>query len=458
MTDILSIARTAVVDLSNFVCGYPLFFLLIGGGLVLFIYSHAVSLRHFRSSIRAITTKNSGEGQISSFQALMSTISATVGMGNIAGVAIALSMGGPGAIFWMWMSALVGMSTKFFEGSLAIMYKGKDNLGEVQGGPMYMIIHGLGKKWAPLARFFACAAMIGTLCVMQANQLTESITTVFTTPAGIENTLTLRFIIGVVMCALVSAVVLGGIGRISKLATKVVPTMVTMYFVLVAVVMVLNYHLLPQVFTDIFHGAFNLRAGLGGMAGVALIGARRAAYVNEAGIGTASLMHGASRNNEPIREGLIAMIGPAIDSGLVCTLTAIPILIAGNYHVEGVKGLTIALGAFESLLPGYGHYLLMVIVMIFAFSTMFSYSYYGQKCTGFLFGMQNARYYNYFYLFMIIIACMIPLDTVVSIMDLSFALMAFPTMFTLLCLAPKVKARMDDYFSRERAYLAAKKR
>lgn len=451
MTDFINIIKSAIVNISDFVCGYPLFFLLIGGGLFLFIYSGVVPLRHFSSSIRALRKKGAtGEGQISSFQALMSTISSTVGMGNIAGVAIALAMGGPGAIFWMWVSALVGMSTKFFEGSLAIMYKGTDNRGEIQGGPMYMITKGLGEKWLPMAKFFAFFAMIGTLCVMQANQLTESITTVFTTPAGIENTLLLRFVIGVVVCSLVAVVMLGGIERISKIATKIVPLMVGGYFILVFGIMVIYYDRLPGVFAEIFNQAFNWEAGFGAMAGIAIIGARRAMYVNEAGVGTASLMHGASRNNEPVREGLIAMIGPAIDSGLVCTLTAIPILIAGNYDVDGVKGLTIALGAFEGLLPGYGQYLLMVIVMIFAFSTMFSYSYYGTKCTGFLFGRQNAKYYDYFYLVMIVVACMISLDTVVSIMDLSFALMAFPTMFTVLRLAPKVRARMNDYFAHEK--------
>ena len=185
----------------------------------------------------------------------------------------------------------------------------------------------------------------------------------------------------------------------------------------------------------------------GGILGTALTGARRAAYVNEAGVGTASMMHGASRNDNPIREGLVAMIGPAIDSGLVCTLTAFPILIAGNYASEGgIKGLYIALNSFEQLLPGYGHYLLMVMVFFFAFSTMFSYSYYGLKCTNFLFGAENAKYYNYFYLVMIVVAAMIPLGAVVAIMDLAFALMALPTMTSLLLLAPRGQEKDEGIF------------
>ena len=452
MNEFLNNISDWIVAASDHVCGSPEFLLLIGGGIFLFFYSGAVSIRHLPASIRALRHKqsnNSGKttGQISSIQALMSAIAATVGMGNIAGVAIALTVGGPGVIFWMWVSAIVGMSTKFFEGTLAIMYKGRDTNGELQGGPMYMMVNGLGPKWKPMAVAFSCFGLIGTLCFMQANQLVESVTTVFTTPAGIENTLFLRFIMGVVITIIVGTVILGGIGRIAKLASRIVPTMVVVYFIMVAVIMVLNIDKIPGIFASIFQNAFSMKAGFGAFAFVALTGARRAAYVNEAGIGTASMMHGASKNTDPIREGLVAMIAPAIDSGIVCTLTAIPILIAGNYvGVTDVKGLFIALGAFGQLLP-FGQYFLMAIVFFFAFSTMFSYSYYGQKCTNFLFGAKNAKYYNYFYLVMIIVAAMIPLKTLVSVMDLAFALMALCTMTTLILLAPRVKTLMKSYFA-----------
>lgn len=315
-----------------------------------------------------------------------------------------------------------------------------------KGGTMYIILHGLGERWKPFAYFFAVVGLIGTLCVMQANQLVESVTTVFTTPAGIENTLGLRFVMGIVISLVVGAVIIGGIRRISVISAKIVPVMVTYYMLLVFVILCLNFDKLPGVLASIFQSAFSLEAGIGGILGTALTGARRAAYVNEAGVGTASMMHGASRNDNPIREGLVAMIGPAIDSGLVCALTAFPILIAGNYASEGgIKGLYIALNSFEQLLPGYGHYLLMVF--FFAFSTMFSYSYYGLKCTNFLFGAENAKYYNYFYLVMIVVAAMIPLGAVVAIMDLAFALMALPTMTSLLLLAPRVRRKMKEYFA-----------
>ncbi|MDD6829503.1 MAG: alanine/glycine:cation symporter family protein [Bacteroidales bacterium] len=429
-----------IATVSDFVCGYPLFILLIGGGLFLFIYSGFVPLRKFGASIKALGHKSDGEGQISSLQALMTTISSTVGMGNIAGVAIAICMGGPGAIFWMWVSALLGMATKFFEGTLAIMYRGRDENGNVKGGPMYMMTEGVSPKLRPLAIFFAFFGMIGCFCVMQANQLTESITTVLTEPMGIATTLPVKLIIGVVMASLVAVVVVGGIDRISKLATKIVPFMVSVYFLLVLIVIVLYIDRLPGVFSQIVSSAFDFKAGFGAVAGIAIIGARRAMYVNEAGVGTASLMHGASKNSDPVREGLVAMLGPAIDSGLVCTLTAIPIIMAGNYEVEGVKGLAIALNSYEALLPGWGKYMLMVVVTFFAFSTMFSYSIYGIKCASYLFGDKNGQMYKYLYLAVILLSCVASLSTVVSIMDFAFAMMAFATMSTILYLSPRVKA------------------
>ena len=452
MGDMLEKLSDWIVAASDAVCGYPEFFLLIGGGLFLFIYSGAVSIRRLPWALRVLREKQASDsgkqsGQISSVQALLSAIAATVGMGNIAGVAIALSIGGPGTVFWMWVSALVGMATKFFEGTLSIMYKGRDSAGEVQGGPMYIITQGLGKKWKPLAVAFSIFGLVGTLCFMQANQLVESVTTVFTTPMGIENTVTLRFIMGVVMVLIVGAVILGGIKRIALLASRIVPVMVVLYLIMVLVIMALNFREIPSVFGKIFESAFDLRAGFGAFAYVALTGARRAAFVNEAGVGTASMMHGASKNTEPVREGLIAMLGPAIDSGLVCTLTSIPIIIAGNYvGLTDPKGLYVALGAWGQLLPGIGQLLLMAIVFFFAFSTMFSYSYYGQKCTNYLFGAHNVKWYNYYYLAMIVVAAVIPLKTMVSIMDLAFALMALCTMFTIIVLSPRVKRQMKEYF------------
>jgi AGCS family alanine or glycine:cation symporter len=259
---------------------------------------------------------------------------------------------------------------------------------------------------------------------------------------------------------IVACVILGGIKRISKVATKVVPAMVAMYFLLVAYIIVTHLNAVPGVFAAIFTEAFTVKAGVGGgigaLASIALIGIRRAALVNEAGVGTASMMHGASKNNEPVREGLVAMIGSSIDSGLVCTLTAIAILIQrdvlalGNGVSGSIAGLSVALQAFDASIPGVGKYLLLAMLFFFAFSTMFSYSYYGQKCTGFLFGAKYSKYYNIFFLIMLVVAAMIPLKAAVGLIDIAYALMAFPTMITLFILSPKVKAEMKKYFAKNK--------
>lgn len=445
-----------IVGFSDFICGYPLFILLIGGGLFFLVYSRFAPLRRFGSAVRALRVRDDkADGQISSFEALASAIAATVGLGNIAGVAIALSMGGPGAIFWMWVSAVVGMATKFFEGTLAVMFRGRDSRGEVQGGPMYMITSGLGPKWKPLAVFFSISGLFGTLCVMQSNQLTESIMTLFVSPE--HNTASGRCIIGIAISIIVAFVIFGGIRRISRVASRLVPVMVGAYMLLILYIIASHITLVPGVFRDIFVGAFSVRAGLGGAAGsivaVALTGVRRAALVNEAGVGTASMMHGASRNSEPVREGLVAMLGPSIDSGLVCTLTAIAILVGRAIDPSvlpaggDIKGLAVALNAFDAAIPVAGRYLLFIIVLCFAFSTMFSYSYYGQKCLGYLLGADKGRWYNWFFLVMLVVTAVIPLRVAVSFIDIAFAMMAFPTMMTLLLLAPKARREMDIYFS-----------
>lgn len=452
MSQLLNEVGVMIVSFGNWLWGLPLFLLLIGGGLWFLVYSGFVPFRYFGRAIKSLRKKeDSAPGQISSFEALASAIASTVGMGNISGVAVAITMGGPGTIFWMWVSAVVGMATKFFEGTLTIMFKGKDSSGEVQGGPMYVITEGLGKSWKPLAVFFSIFGLIGTLCLMQANQLTEAITTVITTPMGIESSMLLKFIIGLSMTIIVAVVVLGGIKRISRVAAKLVPTMVLMYFLLVGYILITHISSVPEVFASIFREAFQFKAGLGGLAGSAIIiGARRAAFVNEAGVGTASMMHGASKNTEPVREGLVAMIGPAIDSGLVCTLTALAILINGDYEVSKLQGIQMAMNSFEQSIPGIGQYLLLGMAVIFAFSTMFSYSYYGVKCTNYLFGAKYAHFYNYFFLIMLVVGAVISLDVVVGVIDSAYALMAIPTMFTLLVLSPKVKREMKIYFNNQK--------
>ena len=457
-----------IVQVADFLCGYPLFFLLLGGGTYLFLSSGMVSLRRLPEALKELRTKSdSRTGQISSAQALAGVVAATVGLGNIAGVAIALVMGGPGAIFWMWISALVGMATKYHEGVLAVMYRGKDDAGNQQGGPMHIITKGLGPKWTPLARFFAVAGMFGTLCIMNANQLTEAFVTTFSTPEGLasngflssigsltgmENGDVYKLLFGITVALIVALVILGGIKRIARVASVMVPFMVGVYFLMVLYIILMNFGDVPGVFRRIFSEAFNLRAGVGALAGIAIIGARRAALVNDAGIGTASIMHGASRNNRPVREGLIAMLGPGIDSGLVCTLTAVAILLCVPEvsETQGMQGLSIAMTAFSRGIP-YGEYLLMFIVVCFALSSMFSYSFYGSTCASYLFGSKKAKWYVYAFILSLVIFAVVPLGIAVGLCDLFYALMAIPTMITVLVLSRRVRAATREYFSKKTA-------
>ncbi len=437
-----------LTDIADAVCGYPLFILLIGGGLFLLFASGFVSLRRLPEAIRALRARQSaGHGEISSAQALASVVAATVGMGNIAGVAIALVMGGPGAVFWMWVSAIVGMCTKYHEGVLAVKYRTFDQSNRPYGGPMHIIRHALSRRWWPLATLFAVAGMFGTLCILNANQLTEATMSTVSNFTEIENPLMVKAIIGVSIASVVTLVIVGGVKRIASVATVLVPFMVGAYFLIVIYIVLTHLSEVPEAIASIFREAFTLRAGWGGLAGIAIIGARRAMLVNDAGVGTASIMHGTSANREPVREGLVAMLGPAIDSGFVCTLTALALLLCGDLtSVEGVKGLDVAMGAFGSAIPG-GQYMLMVIVACFAMSSMFSYSFYGSRCATYLFGTKGERYYIWFFIATLIIFAIVPLKAAVGLCDLFYALMAFPTMIMLLRLHKTVRKESRRYFN-----------
>ncbi len=446
-----------ITEIADIICGYPLFIALIGGGLFLFLYSGMISLRKLPHSIKALRMKQSaGHGEISSAQALASVVAATVGMGNIAGVAIALVMGGPGAIFWMWVSAIVGMSTKYHEGVLAVKYRSYAKDGSPHGGPMHIIRHALSAKWAPMASLFAVAGMFGTLCIINANQLTEAALSTVNSISPVSNTLMAKSIIGITIAAIVALVTIGGVQRIARVASVLVPFMVGAYFIMVMYIILTHITYLPDAFASIFREAFSLKAGWGALAGVAIIGARRAALVNDAGVGTASIMHGTSACKEPVREGLVAMLGPAIDSGFVCTLTALAILLCGDISsTDGIKGLEVAMDAFGATIPG-GRYLLMVIVACFALSSMFSYSFYGSRCTAYLFGQRRARYYIWFFIATLVIFAIVPLNAAVGLCDLFYAFMAFPTMLTLILLRRDVRDETTRYFAENRETSAVK--
>ncbi|WP_218824261.1 alanine/glycine:cation symporter family protein [Pontibacter ummariensis] len=447
-----------LVAFSNTAWGMPLLILLMGGGFFFMFYSGFLPFRHLGHSVNVLRGKYddpNDPGDINHFEALSSALAATVGMGNISGVAVALATGGPGVLFWMWVSAFVGMATKFFTCSLAIMYRGKDTKGHPQGGPMYVVTEGLGKKWKPLAVFFAVAGLFGTLPIFQANQLTQVILEVVLVPNGLVagNTFWPSLIIGFVLVIITSLVIFGGIERIGQVAGKMVPSMVVLYMLAVFYIMAVNYTAVPAAFALIFEDAFSADAVLGGAVGAIIIaGARRAAFSNEAGIGTASMMHGAAKTDEPIREGLVAMLGPLIDTIIVCTLTGLAIIVTGAWQNSDGNGVTMTATAFDTAIPGIGSYILVLCVLIFAFTSLFSYSYYGTKCFSFLFGARYKHYYNYFYVTTIIFGAVATITAVIALIDGMYAMMAIPTMVSALLLSPKVMAAARAYFKRMREF------
>lgn len=437
--------------------GLPLLILLIGGGLYLLIRIKFLPFRYLGHAVAVLRGKYDDDndiGEITHFQALMTALSSTVGMGNIAGVAVAIAIGGPGAVFWMWVSAVIGMSTKFFTATLAILYRGKDSEGETQGGPMYFITEGLGKKWMPMAIVFSVAGLVGALPVFNVNQLTQAINDILLKPAGLYNGFKTDLIIGLVLAAITAIVILGGLSRISKTVSKLVPGMVALYFVLVLTILGIHIDVVPKYLVLIFTDAFSANfykgdAFLGGViGGIILLGIRRGAFSNEAGIGTAPMAHGAAKTNEPIREGLVAMLGPAIDTLVVCTLTALAILVTGVWQSSEANGVSLTASAFEESIPIYGKFGLLLCIAIFSISSLFSYSYYGTKCMSFLFGAKNKGIYNYFYIVSILVGATTSLSMMINLIDTFFAMMAIPTMTATIILAPKVIKQAKIYFEK----------
>ena len=418
------------------------------------VYSRFLPYQYFGHAINILRGKYQNPddpGEISPFQALSGALAATVGMGNISGVAVAIATGGPGAVFWMSVSALVGIATKFFTCTLAVMYRGKDSEGNIQGGPMYVIVEGLGKKWKPLAIFFCVAGFFGATPIFQANQLIQVVHDVVLYPNNFASpdSLTSNVIVGVIVTILVAIVIFGGIKRIANVASKLVPAMVLLYGLGVLVIMIQYYDNVIPSFMLILKDAFTADAALGGAVGMIIItGARRAAFSNEAGIGTSPMMHGAAQTKEPVREGLVAMMEPAIDTMIVCTLTGLSILVTGAWKDPDANGISLTAKAFELAMPGIGPYILMTCVAIFAITTIFGLSYYGKKCFSFLVGAKYGDYFNYWYIMLIILGSVLSLQAVFSFIDFAYALMSIPTVISAVLLAPKVKAAAKDYFER----------
>jgi AGCS family alanine or glycine:cation symporter len=441
---------------ANYAWGPWLLCLLLGGGFYFLIRSRFAPffyLRHALDLVRGKFDNPNDPGHINHFSALTAAMAGTIGMGNIAGVALAIQIGGPGAIFWMWMTAILGIATKFFTCSLAVMYRGYDDNGELQGGPMYVIREALPKRWHFLASIFACVGLIGCLPALQSNQLIQIFRDLVVIDQGLlgadEDPFIFNLTSGIVLAGITGAVIFGGLHRIAGTARVLVPVMTAVYLVAVLVALTLNAGAIPAAFAMILTDAFTGEAAAGGsLLAVVLYGVQRGAYSNEAGMGTESLVHGAAKTNEPIREGLVAMIGPIVDTLIVCTATALMILIAGTWQSDASQGVTLTANAFSTLLGPAGTLVVFVCVLCFATTTIFTYSFYGSQCASFVFGTKYINVYRMVFVLSIVLIAVVSIESAVSLIDGSFALMAIPTMVSAILLAPKVLDAAKIYFAK----------
>lgn len=441
-------------SINDFVWGVPAMVLIIGVGLYLTIRFKFIQVRKFGLAIRETLgklfkkKKDTGEGAVSPFQAVCTALASTVGTGNIAGVAGAIAIGGPGAVFWMWVSALLGMCTKFVEVVLALMYREKNKDGEWCGGPMYYIKNGLGKKWTWLGYVFAAFGVItvfGTGNATQVNTIVASINSslynfgLIAKPEGKGN---VNLIIGIIIAFLVGMILLGGIKRLAAVTEKLVPIMALIFILLGLGVIAIRINRVPAVFTMIFEGAFAPRAVTGGIVGSIFIamkrGVSRGIFSNEAGLGTASIAHASADNDNPVHQGLFGIFEVFMDTIVICTLTSLIILCSGvtiNFGKDAGAELTIS-----GLTETYGSWVSIIVAVAlccFAFSTILGWGLYGQRCAEFIFGTKIIRPFLVVYVFVSILGATMDLGTIWSIADTFNGLMAIPNLIALILLSPK---------------------
>lgn len=438
----------------------PLIVLVLVLGGIFFTFRFGfINIRLFRHSIDVIRgkyDKKDDTGEITHFQALTSALSATVGLGNIAGVAIAISVGGPGAVFWMWVTAFFGMSMKFSSCTLAHVYRRVSDDGHVQGGPMVYLEDGIKEivpALAPLGKFFAVMfavvmvfAAFGAGNMFQANQTASIITMlVFDGNERIE----IQLGLGIIMAFLAGIVLIGGIKRIGEITSKIVPAMCVFYCTICLLIILMNISEIGSMFGSIFSNAFAPSAAFGGFIGVLVQGMRRAAFSNEAGLGSAAIAHAAAKTDEPVREGVVAMIGPFIDTIVICTMTALTILITGSHlDTGGLEGVQITARAFGQL-GGAVPIILCLAVFVFAYSTMISWGYYAERCIEYLFGAGKAiMLFRLTYVFVIIIAPVLSLSAILDFADILLLTLAFPNIIGSALIASKIKPMLDDYVAR----------
>lgn len=432
--------------LSSIVWGVPMLVLILGVGVYLSFGLKLRSILKLPLSIAFLWQGRAaeGKGEISPFNALMTELSACIGTGNIAGVATAIVLGGPGAIFWMWMTALVGMATKFAEAVLAVRYRQQDSRGEYVGGPMYYITNGLGPKWRWLAVLFALFASIagfGIGNMVQANSVAHALKSSLSVP---------EWVTGAMLVVLAGIVLIGGIKRLGAVAGKLVPFMAIAYIAAGTAALIINYAKVPEAFSLIFSHAFSPIAASGGFAGAAVwaairFGVARGVFSNEAGLGSAPIAHAAAQTKGPVSQGLVAMLGPFIDTILVCSFTALVILTSGAW-TGGETGAALTGKAFELALPGTGHYVITFALSLFAFTTILGWSYYSERSLEYLFGVRIIKPFRIIWCAAIFIGATAQLAFVWLLADTLNALMAIPNLIALVLLSPVVFKLTSAFF------------
>ena len=433
-------------SINSVVWGPVTIVLLVGTGIFVTFLVGGIQLRRFGYAFRLLSGRYDNpkaQGEITHFQALSAALSATIGTGNIAGVGTAIAVGGPGAVFWMWITAFFGMALKYSECLLSLKYRVIHEDGSISAGPMYYLERGLGQKWlGMLFAFFAVVASFGIGNMVQANSVAEPMLTYFGVPK-----LTTGLIIGV----LVFAVIIGGIKRIGHVASHLVPVMAAFYILGALVVIVTHLEALPAAFALIFHDAFTGSAATGGFAGSAIaqtirMGVARGVFSNEAGLGSAPIAHGAARTEEPVREGLVAMLGPFIDTTVICTMTALVIILTGAY-TSGLTGADLTARAFNMGMPVSGGFVFAFGIVIFAFSTAVSWSYYGDRSVEYLAGPKFILPYRILYCMLLPVGAAVEVNIVWTISDIFNALMAWPNLIGLICLSGVIIKTTREYFS-----------
>ena len=456
-----------ISKIDDFVWGIPLILLIILCGIFLslrvgFLQTHKLGL----ALKYMFSNEEKGKGDVSSFAALCTALSATVGTGNIVGVATAIAAGGPGALFWMELAAFFGMATKYSEGLLAIKYRRTDSKGNILGGPFYYIQDGMGKNWNWLAKFFAVlgtlVGLMGIGTITQINGITSAANGFFensptTTVFGREYTYT-TIIVGLIVTVLVALIIIGGIKRIASVSEVIVPAMIVIYLGCCLIIIFGNITKIPDAVATVIKGAFSLKAVGGGVLGTVMIsamrnGVARGIFSNEAGLGSAPIAAAAAKTNEPVRQGLVTMTGTFIDTIIVCTMTGLSIVMAGSYKKEGLVGVQITTDAFCEGLPfpaKLSAFLLMICLAFFAFTTILGWNYYSERCLSYLTGSNKTAttIFRWLYVAAVFVGPYLTVEAVWNIADIFNGLMALPNVIALIALSGVVASETKDFFSR----------